>query len=56
MSNARSRYGHFAYGLNERVLTGDALLIEGCGRTDFQNGVSDALYRSVQEKALYLAG
>lgn len=41
--------GHFAYGTGERVFTGDALLIEGCGRTDFQDGDADALYRSVRE-------
>jgi sulfur dioxygenase len=32
------------------VFTGDALLIEGCGRTDFQNGDAATLYRSVQDK------
>lgn len=42
--------GHFAYRWNDRVFTGDALLIEGCGRTDFQNGDADALFRSVREK------
>lgn len=46
--------GHFAYLLGERVFTGDALLIEGCGRTDFQNGDADALYRSVTEKLFTL--
>lgn len=29
------------------VLTGDALLIRGCGRTDFQGGSADTLYESV---------
>ena len=33
-----------------RVFTGDALLIDGCGRTDFQNGNSATLYGSVHEK------
>lgn len=33
-----------------RVFTGDALLIEGCGRTDFQNGDAAVLYRSVRDK------
>ncbi|MGE6758473.1 MBL fold metallo-hydrolase [Corallococcus interemptor] len=33
-----------------RVFTGDALLIDGCGRTDFQSGDSAALYRSIHEK------
>lgn len=46
--------GHFAYRLNDRIFTGDALLIEGCGRTDFQNGDADALYRSVTEKLFAL--
>ncbi|MDB5751253.1 MAG: Zn-dependent hydrolase [Ramlibacter sp.] len=47
--------GHFAYVLGGRVFTGDALLIDGCGRTDFQNGDSDALYRSVTQKLFALA-
>jgi glyoxylase-like metal-dependent hydrolase (beta-lactamase superfamily II) len=46
--------GHFAYLLNDRVFTGDALLIEGCGRTDFQQGDAEALYRSVREKLFSL--
>ncbi|RYE77287.1 MAG: MBL fold metallo-hydrolase, partial [Oxalobacteraceae bacterium] len=46
--------GHFSYLLGERVFTGDALLIDGCGRTDFQNGDADALYRSVTEKLFAL--
>lgn len=46
--------GHFAYLFNDRVFTGDALLIEGCGRTDFQNGDADALYKSVKEKLFTL--
>jgi sulfur dioxygenase len=46
--------GHFSYVLRDRVFTGDALLIEGCGRTDFQNGNAQALYRSVSEKLFAL--
>lgn len=46
--------GHFAYRLDDRVFTGDALLIDGCGRTDFQNGDTDALYRSVRDKLFAL--
>lgn len=46
--------GHFAYRLGERVFTGDALLIDGCGRTDFQNGDAAALYRSIHEKLFTL--
>lgn len=48
--------GHFAYLLDDRVLTGDALLIDGCGRTDFQNGDAGALFSSVTEKLFTLAG
>jgi len=40
---------HFSYVVDGRVLTGDALLIDGCGRTDFQNGDAARLYRSVHE-------
>lgn len=46
--------GHFAYLLGDRLFTGDALLIEGCGRTDFQNGDADALYKSVTAKLFSL--
>ena len=45
---------HFAYLLGERVFTGDALLIDGCGRTDFQNGDARALYHSVRGKLFAL--
>jgi glyoxylase-like metal-dependent hydrolase (beta-lactamase superfamily II)/rhodanese-related sulfurtransferase len=37
-----------------RAFTGDALLIRGCGRTDFQQGSSETLYRSVTEQILSL--
>ncbi|HEX4842858.1 MAG TPA: MBL fold metallo-hydrolase [Limnobacter sp.] len=47
--------GHFAYALGDRVLTGDALLIDGCGRTDFQNGSAEDLYHSVNNKLFTLA-
>jgi sulfur dioxygenase len=46
--------GHFAYALADRVFTGDCLLIDGCGRTDFQNGDSRALYHSVTQKLFAL--
>jgi glyoxylase-like metal-dependent hydrolase (beta-lactamase superfamily II) len=39
-----------------RVFTGDALLIDGCGRTDFQNGDAATLYRSVHSKIFSLPG
>ena len=46
--------GHHAYLLADRVFTGDALLIDGCGRTDFQNGDAEALYHSVHDKLFTL--
>lgn len=46
--------GHFSYFCGDRVFTGDALLIEGCGRTDFQNGDADVLFKSVREKLFSL--
>jgi len=46
--------GYFAYLMGDRIFTGDSLLIEGCGRTDFQNGDADALYKSVREKLFSL--
>jgi glyoxylase-like metal-dependent hydrolase (beta-lactamase superfamily II) len=45
---------HFAYAVEGRVLTGDALLIDGCGRTDFQNGDAARLYGSVHERLFTL--
>jgi glyoxylase-like metal-dependent hydrolase (beta-lactamase superfamily II)/rhodanese-related sulfurtransferase len=36
------------------VFTGDTLLINGCGRTDFQSGDAAALYRSITEKLFNL--
>ena len=46
---------HMAYLVNEdRVLTGDALFIRGCGRTDFQNGDIVTLYDSVMQKLFIL--
>ncbi|KAG1711233.1 Persulfide dioxygenase ETHE1, mitochondrial [Nymphon striatum] len=36
------------------AFTGDALLIRGCGRTDFQEGNSETLYDSVHNKILSL--
>ncbi len=37
-----------------RLFTGDTLLIDGCGRTDFQNGDAPTLYRSVHDKIFSL--
>lgn len=46
--------GHFAYLLGDRLFSGDALLIDGCGRTDFQNGSADDLFHSVRGKLFSL--
>lgn len=40
--------------MDDRVFTGDALLIRGTGRTDFQNGDSYAAYDSLFNKLLKL--
>lgn len=45
---------HFCYLLDGKVLTGDTLLIDGCGRTDFQNGNTGDLYQSVNKKLFVL--
>ena len=46
---------HMAYLVNgDRVLTGDALFIRGCGRTDFQNGDAGTLYDSVTKRLFTL--
>ena len=45
---------HHAYlidnGTHNILFSGDALLIEACGRTDFQSGDAHTLYKSIQEK------
>lgn len=38
-----------SYLVDGHVFTGDALLIRGCGRTDFQNGDPSALYDSIHQ-------
>jgi glyoxylase-like metal-dependent hydrolase (beta-lactamase superfamily II) len=49
-------HAYYVAGEGGRVFTGDALLIDGCGRTDFQNGDAATLYRSVHEKIFALPG
>jgi glyoxylase-like metal-dependent hydrolase (beta-lactamase superfamily II)/rhodanese-related sulfurtransferase len=39
--------GSMCYLWRNHVFTGDTLLINGCGRTDFQSGSAEALYHSV---------
>ena len=49
---------HHAYlidnGAHKMLFSGDALLIEACGRTDFQSGDPATLYRSIQDKIFSL--
>jgi glyoxylase-like metal-dependent hydrolase (beta-lactamase superfamily II) len=46
---------HMAYLVNgERILTGDALFIRGCGRTDFQSGDAGKLFDSVTQRLFTL--
>ena len=44
----------YSYLMNDRVFTGDTLLINGTGRTDFQNGNSFDAYDSLFNKLLKL--
>ena len=39
--------GSMSYRWRDHVFTGDTLLINGCGRTDFQSGSAADLYRSI---------
>lgn len=43
-----------SYLIGNYVFTGDALMIKGCGRTDFQEGDSHKLFHSVREKLFSL--
>ncbi|MGZ3477248.1 MAG: MBL fold metallo-hydrolase [Polyangiales bacterium] len=40
---------------HKRAFTGDALLVRGAGRTDFQQGDAQQLYRSIHEQLFTLA-
>ena len=44
----------YSFLMNDRVFTGDTLLIRGTGRTDFQNGDARAQYESIFNKLLKL--
>ncbi len=54
----RATPGHTAgcvsYVAHDRVFTGDALLIRGAGRTDFQAGNAHTLYHSIREQIFTL--
>lgn len=46
--------GCVSYYSGDRVFSGDALLINGCGRTDFQHGNAGVLYDSITQKLFTL--
>ena len=57
---ARATPGHtdgclsFVSAENDRVFTGDALLVRGAGRTDFQQGSAHRLFHSIREQLFTL--
>jgi len=46
--------GCISFVVDNIVFTGDALLVRGCGRTDFPGGDATILYKSIKEKLLSL--
>lgn len=46
---------HVSYLIPGAVLTGDSLLIRGCGRTDFDSGDAGTLYDSITRKLFLLS-
>jgi glyoxylase-like metal-dependent hydrolase (beta-lactamase superfamily II)/rhodanese-related sulfurtransferase len=42
------------YRIGDNLFTGDALLVRGCGRTDFQNGSAEQLYDSLTRRIFSL--
>lgn len=42
--------GCMSFQVENMVFTGDALLVRGCGRTDFQDGSSEKLFHSVRDR------
>ncbi len=47
--------GSVSYLWRDRLFTGDALLIGGCGRTDFQGGDAGALYDCITQRLFTLS-
>ncbi len=43
-------------GTQKMTFTGDSLMIDGCGRTDFQAGDAATLYRAIHERLFTLPG
>lgn len=46
--------GSLCFLMNDRLFTGDTLLIDGCGRTDFQGGSAASMYESIVQKIFTL--
>lgn len=46
--------GSVSFLYQDRLMTGDCLLINGCGRSDFQGGDASALYDSIHQKIFTL--
>ncbi len=46
--------GCISYVVADRVFTGDCLLIDGCGRTDFQQGDANTMFDSIHQKLFTL--
>ena len=46
--------GSLSFLWHDKLFTGDALLINGCGRTDFQGGDAGALFDSINNKIFTL--
>ena len=46
--------GSMCFVWRDHLFTGDTLLINGCGRTDFQSGSAEDLYRSVTQQLFTL--
>ncbi|MGA8863104.1 MAG: MBL fold metallo-hydrolase [Gallionella sp.] len=46
--------GSLCYLWRDRLFTGDTLMINACGRTDFQNGSAVQMYHSITEKLFTL--
>ena len=48
--------GSMSYLWRDHVFTGDSLLVNGCGRTDFQSGNAEAMYHSLTQVLFTLPG
>jgi len=46
--------GCISFLIGDRLFTGDSLLINGCGRTDFQQGDAKTLFNSIKQKIFKL--